>query len=339
MERLKGDIIIDSIKNSKEILSGIAILLIILCHAEVVVKGIPVLKVFIPGFIGVDIFMFYSGYSLGYSFTKRSLKDFYLQRIRRVYPMFAIFSLLTTIIYYIKGVHIGALDCFANLTSLSYYGIGGFPIDWYLSSLFLFYLFYPLVFLISSKAGWWIAPFLALIVMIILALWSIHDYYGSPIARIPIFTLGVLFFINQCKDSVFLQYIINTCLFIAIGIASVLISRMGYYTHGYFLTDMVTPLFVLLLAFVLVSVKQMCFVKEVLSSLGVYSLEIYVANFLSMGIMRLFINNYINSWGGQLLSYVLLNLLLSGLLIVVNKYVSGFVLCINNKANTIDYSK
>lgn len=42
-------------------------------------------------------------------------------------------------------------DWFCNLTSLSYYGAGGYVRDWYLSSLLLLYVIYPVLMLYVNK--------------------------------------------------------------------------------------------------------------------------------------------------------------------------------------------
>lgn len=142
----------DTIKSCKPQFAGLAILIIILSHLVVVDPSLPFVKIFTPGFIGVDIFLFFSGYSLGFSYIKRTSKDFYVKRIKRIVPMFLLFATLSSLVHIAKGDQLTILDWFCNLSTLSYYGIGGFAIDWYLSSIFLFYLAYPLLFAFIAKA-------------------------------------------------------------------------------------------------------------------------------------------------------------------------------------------
>ncbi len=74
---------------------GIATLAILLFHigqnesSHIVHKGINF--IFSKGSIGVNIFFFLSGYGLANSFNKNSLKVFYFNRFKRLYPMMFFF--------------------------------------------------------------------------------------------------------------------------------------------------------------------------------------------------------------------------------------------------------
>ena len=146
-------LLLNRITDSKTIYSAFGIIIIVLCHLAVVDSTMPFVRIFSPGFIGVDIFLFYSGYTLGYSYTKRSARHFFIQRIKRIFPMFLVFAILFTLINIAKGRSLTMFDWFCNLTTLSYYGIGGFAIDWYLSSIFLFYLTFPMFYTFLNKIG------------------------------------------------------------------------------------------------------------------------------------------------------------------------------------------
>lgn len=66
--------IIHTLLHNRNCITGFALLLIILYHLNIVDRGLPLIHLFAFGFIGVDFFMFYSGYSLGYSLKTRGLK-------------------------------------------------------------------------------------------------------------------------------------------------------------------------------------------------------------------------------------------------------------------------
>lgn len=102
----------------------------------------------------------------------------------------------------------------------------------------------------------------------------------------------------------------------------VLFQRVGYYMHGYFLVDMLCPTLLLGVAFVL----QLCrsYVKSTaivpsISYLGNHSLEIYIANYLSMGMMGLFAVSDCYAKAGL---YLVLNIALSISMIATNKMIS-----------------
>lgn len=76
-----------SINEDRFIYYGIAILFVVLYHLYCR-TGLGVVAPFSKGAIGVDIFLFFSGYGLCYSYEKNTLKKFYWRRFKRILPMF-----------------------------------------------------------------------------------------------------------------------------------------------------------------------------------------------------------------------------------------------------------
>lgn len=64
---------VDYLIQNKSLWLGLAIILIILYHMP---RVLPLLNIFNPGFIGVDFFLFFSGFSLCYSYEKNNLDVF-----------------------------------------------------------------------------------------------------------------------------------------------------------------------------------------------------------------------------------------------------------------------
>lgn len=124
---------IELIFNNKTLFSGLAILMVMFYHqpSDGLVKGIY----FYPGFVGVDIFLLFSGLGLCYSIKKYNLLQFYKRRIVRILPMLLLMGLFVS--FHFKGYSVWDFIC--NMTSLSYYRLGGDVYEWYLASLFLFY--------------------------------------------------------------------------------------------------------------------------------------------------------------------------------------------------------
>ena len=86
-------------------LRGVAVISVILYHAQITISGINFFK---GGYLGVDIFFVISGYlitSIIYKeikVTKKfSFKNFYERRIRRILPILFLISLVTTILCFI----------------------------------------------------------------------------------------------------------------------------------------------------------------------------------------------------------------------------------------------
>ena len=232
------------------------------------------MKVLVPGFIGVDIFLFYSGYSLGYSFQNRRLKNFYLRRVSRIYPLYVVFAILSTIVIILKGTHVSFWDWFCNITTLSYYNLSGNRIDWYLSSLFLFYLAYPIAIQFVRKFKMIGVFFVLLSVYILTTCYVFYEYYGCALSRIPIFVFGIYIYIYKDCINIQRHYYILSSLFLLIFVSALIIMKQGFPIHGYFLVDTVTPLLLLgLSVFVFFVYRKLRFfyIIDILSFMGKYS--------------------------------------------------------------------
>lgn len=137
---------IDIILSNKVLFSGIAIFIILLYHQPDcgVLKGLY----FYPGFSGVDIFLFFSGLGLCFSLHKYSVKEFYKRRFIRILPLYMFLGLVAGLLHYKEY---SLWDYFCNITSLSYWGAGGNEFEWYLSSLFVLYLLFPVLYELINK--------------------------------------------------------------------------------------------------------------------------------------------------------------------------------------------
>ncbi len=133
------------ILSERSVYMGLAILMVVTYHLTSRFH-IPVLGHIFNFFSGVDIFIFFSGLGLCFSCTKNSLSLFYKNRFLRILPLYLVLAITSSIAYQITEGSFSVWDYFCNLTTLSYYGLGGCFVDWYLSSLLIFYLFFPFVF-------------------------------------------------------------------------------------------------------------------------------------------------------------------------------------------------
>lgn len=84
---------------------GISIMLIVLCHATAFTNYMQLFAPFACGYIGVDIFLFFSAYGCCHSFLKNDYRTYIKRRILRVYPLYAIFALFSSIKYVVGGVN------------------------------------------------------------------------------------------------------------------------------------------------------------------------------------------------------------------------------------------
>lgn len=131
-------------------------MLMVLCYHFVCWVGFGRLLVpFLWGYIGVDIFLFFSGLGLCFSYNKYSYRTFIQHRAIRIIPLYMLCAVIDTVI---TGrwteMAFSPWDWFCNVTSLSYYQVGGYPRDWYLSSLIFLYLTFPIAYRYVNKCKW-----------------------------------------------------------------------------------------------------------------------------------------------------------------------------------------
>ncbi len=131
---------------------GLAMLMVICFHFVSWVGFGKFLLPFLWGYIGVDIFLFFSGIGLCFSYKKYSYLTFIQRRAIRIIPLYMVGAVLdTAITSWQDGISFSSWDWFCNITSLSYYHIGGYLRDWYLSSLILLYLTFPIAYKYVNK--------------------------------------------------------------------------------------------------------------------------------------------------------------------------------------------
>ena len=110
------DIIKTKILNNRPFFTGIAIILVVLYHYYCAVSNVRLLSIFRRGYIGVDIFFFFSGLGLGYSYNKNSLTQFYKNRLWRIMPLYWIWAIVHLVAICIqKDIIPSFLDIFGIL--------------------------------------------------------------------------------------------------------------------------------------------------------------------------------------------------------------------------------
>lgn len=291
-------------------LSGIAIIMVILTHTGI--------NIFYPGFMGVDIFFFLSGFYLCNSYKKHSLAEFYNRRFKRIIPMFLFLAIAMSIKFYYTNEKITIWDFIGNITTVSYYIPSSNFVDWYLSSLFAFYLLYPLFYkLMSNKWNLYILCILQISVFAIFALFDLHWRYECALGRIPVFCMGIIaYHYMRCEDKVNKPFIFATisCLMVIPAIA--LYKGGSNVINTYYLVYLVAPICIYLLILIMSKVKFHSCIKKLLDFCGKYSLELYVANILSL--------NFI-FFGQRALSTIMLTIILGSICIVYNKQANKLI--------------
>lgn len=304
-----------SINEERFVYYGLAILLVVIYHLYCNTK-LWFLTPFACGAIGVDVFLFFSGYGLCFSFEKNTLKDFYWRRFKRIMPIFWIHFFFTVIEYYVcGGAKFTFFEFLANFLCIPpFYGIGGTFVDWFTAAILQFYLFFPLLYFIVKKA-----PISSLIISTILSGYLL--YSGNLtwqqycfVCRIPIFLFGILFHLYSKKQSRLKWLVALSAMF---GLAIVFWRHVPY--RAFLIYALICPLFIYFL-YLIVENKYILRSKIVESfysrvrSFGESSLEIYYGNGNAGIAMRFCQNSY-----EIFFFYTVLTLLYSYVLYCVNK--------------------
>ena len=145
-------------------LKGFAILAIIFAHIgyALTIGGQFLFPFSVLAGVGVDLFLFFSGYGLAYSAAKRpeTRVSFYTRRLPRLFiPFWVVVSILFLLDYFFTGGSYSwtyILRSFAGVfTNADLYHTLNSPL-WYFTFILFYYLLFPLVFF---KRNIWITAF------------------------------------------------------------------------------------------------------------------------------------------------------------------------------------
>lgn len=278
---------IDSLLKNRTTSMGLAMIFVVLYHLFCADKSITVWKLFYPGYMGVDIFLLLSSYGLCFSINKNSVVNFWKRRYVRILPVFFLMSIFITLINLWSGENVSSWDWFCNMTTLSYYtNLGGQFIDWYLSSLIVLYLLFPLIYKfilhLSDKQTVLVISCSIFFVLAFSTFIDIDWKYECSIGRLPIFLSGIACFKNK---TIFEKQISSVFLFCFL--LSLFLYMYGY-IHTYMVFYMLAPVFLYLTSmFVNVINTKFSRILKFINLIGTNSLEIYAANVVAMACFAL----------------------------------------------------
>lgn len=286
------------LSNNRPYLMGMAILLVVVYHALCWIYN-PIGR-FNFGFIGVDIFLLLSGMGLCFSYEKNSVSKFYKNRIKRIFPVYALAVLLKFII---AKTDWSLTDLLCNLLTIGFYTNGGEQrFDWYLESLFTFYLLFPLFYELSKLKH--IGLLLLFIgTYLFLSLVPVSWWYACFIGRFPIFLYGIM--IVKCNR-----------FYKEVGLFGILLFvPCLMYSSRFLASSLLTIPFVYLLIFIKDYLSSK--ITSLITVIGKYTLEIYLANV----ILRWILDDYLQTCSISLrgVFYVSGQIVFSFIVVWVNK--------------------
>lgn len=190
------------ISQYRALLMGIAIVMIAFCHPDVALKhnGLPVSKiasVLHLCTVGVDIFMFLSGFGLWYSLKKKpDVKSYEKRRIRKLLPPYLIIAGITYLLYDIPIKNLGIQKFAEDISFVSWFKYGSTRY-WFVAAIVVFSSVFPMIFryiennsvsdqikLIVFFAGFFV------ITLLLDNRFELYSQFKIAIERLPIFILG-----------------------------------------------------------------------------------------------------------------------------------------------------
>lgn len=236
-----------SLSQHRTALMGLAMLMVIASHYGGWVMRYPGTDAL--GCWGVDLFLFLSAYGLAkglhkhceQSGTAPNWRRYWVKRWRRVWPLFALFSLLTTIVMAAPHFEYFNMlkDWVLRATTIAWWMPHSItPTDWYLSQLPLFYLLVPLLWPYMKQHAWW-TLFLTL-VSVMLIMWSytyltrneMHGAYTYALARAPSFVLGLCLAFRKPRWPLFLSSALIAALMAPVLYKCAIIPYLQIYTFA-----------------------------------------------------------------------------------------------------------
>lgn len=264
-------------KDGRAYLMGIAIIWIFFFHFYCWFNGTkPWWLYFLSeGQTGVDIFLFLSAYGLEASLSKNNWISFYLNRIKRIIPVYFLFLFTLFGLFYnhvpFKSVFI---QCFGQLTGYSLFQAPeffstSFEFDWFTPALIVLYIFFPFIsnglnHLSKQKIKWEILTLLLLVIISLFDLRSIQLPIKYLIYRLPIFMLGTLTYIHLKNEKINRLLILYAVFFIC----------GAFSNQHWFIMSSSIPIF--LAVYAMIQGKRPFL--ESISKLGRHSYEIYLAH-------------------------------------------------------------
>ncbi|MFY9099964.1 acyltransferase [Aliarcobacter cryaerophilus] len=298
--------------------------------------------------VGVDLFLFMSGFGLTVGMLKRPMKtvDFYKKRVIKIFIPFWIALIIMFIadaVFMDKTYSVGYIikSMLGFFPTADGFGDVNSPF-WYITWMIMFYLLYPLVFFKDKP---WLSAIILAVIATIIGTFNIFDLGSNWLHRLHTvaFSMGIILawllqvkegeknrFIEYIKDfrdnSKDMKYIVIAIMFVIVFYVSqrtgagswpTLTSILG---QGFFVEQLMS--IVIMLAFTVIFILKKVDSKF-LTMYGVYSYEVYLIHWPLMAKYDIFFV-YLPAWAAViawLVAFILVSMLLQRLVTPVSNFV------------------
>lgn len=268
---------------------------IMLYHQNWITEGFFFEWIRMLGYIGVEVFLFISGFGIAHSLMKNTLWQYYKNRVIRLMPACILFGLCKIVLSNIPTMP-PVQNLFLDLFSLS---------QWYIYAIVVFYLFAPVVYKMINKVGGFFFVVI-IITYIIICFWQydaeasyLIKYGRWIIKRFPVFVFGMNIALKPMKletskmvlwgvlaalaNVVVFRYIIlananPTSSDFFIRLAMSLPDKSVIPDNGRFILDMFSVLLLIPLFAFIAFLLEKIYISFPVKWIGKYSLEIYLCH-------------------------------------------------------------
>lgn len=222
-------------------------------------------------------YLMIGAFCLCYSFKRHSLKQFYLNRFLRIYPLWFFVCNLRTIYLILSGGDVEWLKLIWGGTVVMPVLTGRGSCDWFTASILILYLAFPALYRVTMRYHSNLVFTLSLVLsLIIMYLYPIHSWQlACFFCRIPVFILGIILY----KQTLVRENVYPILIALIVGFIYAI-----YANQMFLLTAMVSPFFVSLLLYIFKHLEKYRFsltVTKPLTYLGNRSLECYYGGWYS----------------------------------------------------------
>ncbi|WP_418185404.1 acyltransferase family protein [Aliarcobacter vitoriensis] len=298
--------------------------------------------------VGVDLFLFMSGFGLTVGMLKKPMKvaDFYKKRVIKIFIPFWIALIIMFIadaVFMDKTYSIGYMikSMLGFFPTADGFGDVNSPF-WYITWMIMFYLLFPLVFFKNKP---WLTAIILAVIATIIGTFNIFDLGSNWLHRLHTvaFSLGIIAaWLVQIKDgqenkfvsyvknfrdnSKDMKYIIMAIMFVVVFYVSQRTGANSWPTlkdilgQGFFVEQIMS--IVIMLAFIVIFVLKKV-ESKFLTIYGVYSYEVYLIHWPLMAKYDIFFV-YLPAWAAViawLVAFILVSMLLQRLVTPVSKFV------------------
>ena len=298
--------------------------------------------------VGVDLFLFMSGFGLTVGMLKRPMKtvDFYKKRVIKIFIPFWIALIIMFIadaIFMDKTYSVGYIikSMLGFFPTADGFGDVNSPF-WYITWMIMFYLIYPLVFFKDKP---WLSAIILAVIATIIGTFNIFDLGSNWLHRLHTvaFSMGIilawLLQVKEGKKNRFIEYIKDfrdnskdmkyIIIFIMLAVVFYVSQRTGAGSwpaltsilgQGFFVEQLMS--IVIMLAFTVIFILKKVDSKF-LTMYGVYSYEVYLIHWPLMAKYDIFFV-YLPAWAAViawLVAFILVSMLLQRLVTPVSNFV------------------